>query len=230
MRKFSLSIMIIMVAALALYAAPAALALSGNSLPSTTCNAPSGWVNTTTTVTFVAANNGAGVSRTEFNVDGGGWLTGTQVTIAADPIGHTTDGMHSIAYRSVDSFGNVEAAHTAYFGIDTSAPTTAAMAYIPMYTYDPPRIVVNGTAMLGYSVFDNDPCGGAAAVTIAIRNLAGTLVKTLKYNNVSVNIPFYATFKWTLAAGTYTYGVRAVDTAGNSQSKTGTRTFKAYAN
>lgn len=230
MKRLSLSIMIIAVAALALYVAPAALAVGDVTAPVTTDNAPIGWVNETTTVTFVAVDAESGVARTEYSVDGSGWQTGSQVTIIADLVAHTTDGLHTIAYRSVDNADNVEVVHWVQFGVDTSRPTTVAPGYIPMYTYKPPRIVVGGMAALGYAVFDDDPSGGTADVTLKIRNAHGTLVKTLKYADVCVNIPFYATFRWKLAAGTYSYSVGAKDTAGNTQSRTGTRTFRAYAN
>src|SRR5206468_1317777 len=61
---------------------------------------------------------GSGVATTEYRLDdAASWTAGTSVAIASD-------GVHTIAYRSTDAAGNVEAVRTATVGIDTQAPVT----------------------------------------------------------------------------------------------------------
>jgi hypothetical protein len=230
MKKFSLSIMIIMVAALALYGAPTALAFSANSLPSTTCNAPIGWVNESTTVSFLATDSESGVAWTIYSVDGGGWQTGTQVTIVADLVNHTTDGVHTIAYRSADNAGNVSDIQTCSVSIDTTAPVALAPLFTPIYSAGAPRITVGQTACLFSQANDAKTGSGTADVMIRIRNSKGTLVNTVRLSDAQVNTMLYPVFKWTMAAGAYTYTVTATDAAGNVQSKSASRSIRAYAN
>lgn len=217
-----------------LLALPAtSLAKADHWAPVTIAYAPSGWINHDATVKFTvligARHHGHGTDgvTTYYNVDGSGWKTGTSVTIVASP-SHSNDGLHTVAYYSARA-GAVEATKSLQFGIDTRKPTTTAPAVIPTYTYDY-RIVVGHTAILPYSVLDQAPNGGTADVTIKIANSAGTVVKTLTYDNVSVNVVLAAQFTWTMPAGSYKYSVYAVDAAGNAQSKVGSRWITAYAN
>jgi hypothetical protein len=230
MKRIALSIIIVLVAALALYVAPVALAVvSDATAPVTTADAPIGWVNETTTVTFTATDLESGVALTEYNVDGSGWQTGTQVTIAADLANHTTDGVHVIAYRSADNAGNVGATQTCSVNLDTTRPVALAPLFTPVYSAGQPRITAGGTACLFYQVQDATTGSGKANATIKIKNANGTLVKTLKYSGSLINTMQYAVFNWTMAAGTYTYTVSATDGAGNVQSKTASRSVKVYA-
>jgi hypothetical protein len=230
MKRISLSIMIIMVAALALYVAPVALAVGDTTAPVTTANAPSGWVNESTTVSFLATDSESGVAWTIYSVGGGGWQTGTQVTIVADLVNHTTDGVHTIAYRSADNAGNVGAIQTASVSIDTTAPVALAPLFTAIYSAGPPRITVGQTACLFSQANDAKTGSGTADVTIKIRNSKGTLVKTVRLADAQVNTMLYPVFKWTMAAGAYTYTVTATDAAGNVQSRSASRSIRAYAN
>ncbi|WP_416829060.1 OmpL47-type beta-barrel domain-containing protein [Ectobacillus polymachus] len=74
------------------------------------------------TVTFTASDdNGSGVAKTEYQVDGGEWtLVNGSVTIS-------DEGKHSLAYRSVDKAGNIEEAKTLPIWIDKQAPVTNAV-------------------------------------------------------------------------------------------------------
>jgi len=78
--------------------------------PATTANAPAGWVDSATTVTFTATDAGVGVKATYFTLDGGAQQSGASVTVSAK-------GGHILTYWSVDRVGNVEQAHTAYLNI-----------------------------------------------------------------------------------------------------------------
>lgn len=84
--------------------------------PTTTDNAPAGWVNQDVTVTLTASDNGSGVAGTYYTVDSETQQQGTSVVI-------TEDGSHTISYWSVDEKGNVESPHTVVVQIDKTAPT-----------------------------------------------------------------------------------------------------------
>ena len=68
--------------------------------PVTTDDAPKGWVNQDTKVSFNAADASSGVAATYYTVDGGAQQTGSEVTLR-------TEGTHSLIYWSVDFAGNV---------------------------------------------------------------------------------------------------------------------------
>lgn len=74
------------------------------------------WTNGDVTLTLSAADNLSGVARTEHAVDGGDFQTGTR-------IGLSTEGSHTVRYRSVDRAGNVEDTRTTTVRIDRTAPT-----------------------------------------------------------------------------------------------------------
>ena len=111
--------------------APTATVLIDTTAPATTpSGADAAWHDSDVSVTFSALDAGSGMSgglaRTEYSTDGGAhWTTGTVATVAADPVGHTTDGVTIISYRSTDSIGNVASAQTCEARIDTLPPDTA---------------------------------------------------------------------------------------------------------
>ncbi|QIG38267.1 hypothetical protein G5T42_01225 [Microbacterium sp. 4R-513] len=74
------------------------------------------WVNGSVTVGLAASDNLSGVARTEYTIDGGPVVSGSSLTLS-------TDGEHTITYRSSDKAGNVEAQRTATVKIDQTAPT-----------------------------------------------------------------------------------------------------------
>jgi FG-GAP-like repeat/FG-GAP repeat len=98
--------------------------------PTTTDDADAAWHNAAVTVHLAAADNegGSGVAATYYSLDAGPQRQGMNVLVAA-PADHTNDGVHTIAYRSVDNAGNGEAARVATVKIDTTAPSIVA---IPM--------------------------------------------------------------------------------------------------
>ena len=85
--------------------------------PATTDDAPTAWSKTAVTVHLTATDAGAGVADTQYKLDGGAWTSGTQVTIS-------TEGVHTLAYRSTDALGTVEANKSCTVRIDTTAPAT----------------------------------------------------------------------------------------------------------
>src|SRR5262249_55111604 len=91
--------------------------------PQTTDDAPSGWQKTDVTVHLTAGDQAglSGVGWTEYSTDGGQtWLT------YAGGLTVSGQGEHTVAYRSVDAAGNVEAARPFTVKIDLTAPTTTA--------------------------------------------------------------------------------------------------------
>ena len=86
--------------------------------PITTDDAPQGWVNKDTKVSFNATDAGSGVASTFFKVDSGAQQTGNSVIL-------TTEGTHTLVYWSVDWAGNVEQQHTVAVNIDKTAPADA---------------------------------------------------------------------------------------------------------
>ena len=84
--------------------------------PTTTDNAPAGWVNHDVTVTLTAQDNGSGVGGTYYTVNGGTEQKGTSVTL-------TKEGTHTLTYWSTDNQGSAEAPHTVLVKIDKTAPT-----------------------------------------------------------------------------------------------------------
>jgi hypothetical protein len=80
---------------------PPVTTAGANPLPNTT-----GWKNqANVTVTLSATDHLSGVAKTEFNLDGAGW------TPYIAPISESTEGKHTLQYRSTDVAGNVETAH-----------------------------------------------------------------------------------------------------------------------
>ncbi|GAA2109825.1 hypothetical protein GCM10009780_64570 [Actinomadura alba] len=101
-----------------------------NTAPTTTAtadpanpNGANGWYTGPVTVSLAATDDGTGVARTEYQLDGGAW------TAYTEPVTVSGDGSHTVAYRSADKAGNVETARTLAIKIDAIAPlTTAAFA------------------------------------------------------------------------------------------------------
>ena len=154
--------------------------------PVTTTSADAAWHHGQTTVTFSATDTQSGVAYTQFGIDGGGWRTGTAVTIG-------TEGVHTVVYRSVDNAGNVEATHAAEVKIDNTAPALAVIS------------PVGGAAYAQYSNVIADwivSDTGGSGLSAAVATVDGTAIaKSARVD--------------TLAAGAHTLVVTVTDAAGN---------------
>ena len=86
----------------------------------------SGWTKTTPqSVSLTATDAQSGVATTNYTLDGVAHLyTGAPFLVAGN-------GSHTVTYWSTDGVGNVEATHTGYVNIDTSAPVTTATGLQP---------------------------------------------------------------------------------------------------
>ncbi len=162
--------------------------------PTTTDNAPSGWVNQDVNVTLSASDNESGVANTYYTVDDSAEQTGTTVVLSEE-------GVHKLVYWSVDKAGNVEQAHTVSVSIDKKAPSIV--------------VTVPG---------DNSIYEGSGDLTPQIKltdNLSGvdTSKTTVKLDShsyqIGTTIPLY-----TLPLGQHTLVVSSSDLAGNQVSKT----------
>jgi hypothetical protein len=161
---------------------------------------------------------GEGVARTQYRVDGSPWKdwTGAGITVQAEA-DHSADGEHKLYYRSTDKAGNTEFPQLCVMRIDTRKPKTASYGDVTVRT--------GGSARITYKVSDKAPCGSMATVTITIRDAAGAVVDTVALGEQNIGAKLKASFACTLAAGSYTYRVTAVDAAGNPQAAAGTGTL-----
>jgi parallel beta-helix repeat protein len=81
-----------------------------------------GWYRSDVTVTLAATDTGgSGLRSTEYRLDGDSWTT------YGGPFSVTTDGSHTLYYRSTDNAGNVEDEQTAPIKEDKTPPTLAAL-------------------------------------------------------------------------------------------------------
>jgi hypothetical protein len=147
---------------------------------------------------------GSGLDYTEYSLDGGIWTPGDAIEVSSE-------GPHTLLYRSADLAGNTETEKSLTFGIDTRKPTSRAA-----YAASARR---GTTATLRYKVVDPRPGSPTASVTIKIRNKAGKVVKTLgpvvKGVNIALTRRFTVPRTW--KAATYRFSIYAKDKAGNTQ-------------
>ena len=82
------------------------------------------WSHKPVTATLTATDDQppcSGVARTEYRLDDGPWIEGTEVTVPA-PVDHSNDGMHTMYFFSVDNAGNAESPNQWQVMIDTRRP------------------------------------------------------------------------------------------------------------
>ena len=85
--------------------------------PTTSDDAPTGWLDHAVTVHLSPDDNLSGVATTQYLVDGASQpTTGTDVTVDGE-------GTHEITYWSVDVAGNMETPHQVFVRIDLTPPT-----------------------------------------------------------------------------------------------------------
>jgi lysophospholipase L1-like esterase len=113
------------------------------------------WHRTPVVLTLTASDGpaGSGVSATSTRLDGGPWIDGGQVTIS-------TDGIHSLDYRSVDNVGNIEAARSVQVKVDASPPTTVANPDDDVWHPSPCVVQFTGTDAVGIAFTEYRVDGG----------------------------------------------------------------------
>ncbi|MDS0525842.1 hypothetical protein NNC19_09150, partial [Clostridium sp. SHJSY1] len=87
--------------------------------PVTTSNVADGWFKDNATVNLTATDNGSGVAKTFYSIDGSEYTEGTSFSI-------TGEGTHKVSFYSIDLAGNAENAKTIELSEDKLAPTTTS--------------------------------------------------------------------------------------------------------
>ncbi|MBI4181734.1 MAG: hypothetical protein HY520_02085, partial [Candidatus Aenigmarchaeota archaeon] len=140
--------------------------------PSTTDNAPAGWVNTPVTVTLSPTDPLSGVATTLSCVDQADMCTpstpGSQVQV-------TQEGIWHVRYRSLDNAGNQEAVRSAAVSIDLSPPVTTHNA--PAGWQSSPVTV---------TLTPTDPLSGVAE-TLFCTDQAGTCIPSTAGTQIQVS-------------------------------------------
>jgi regulation of enolase protein 1 (concanavalin A-like superfamily) len=151
----------------------------------------SGWYTGPVTVTLAATDDGSGVDRTEYTVDGGAWTAYTA------PFAVSGDKAHTVRYRSADKAGNVETAKTLAVKVDATAPLTTAQ-------FAPPN--------------DNGWNNGAVPVTLAATDAASGVVST-EYSLDGGPWTAYTQPVDVSGDGTHEVAYRSKDAAGNTETE-----------
>lgn len=83
--------------------------------PVTNSDTPADWSKEAVTVKLTAMDTLSGTAKTFYSIDGSVYEEGSSFTVS-------DEGIHKVAFYSVDSAGNIEAANTAVVKIDKTAP------------------------------------------------------------------------------------------------------------
>ncbi|MDO8916095.1 MAG: chitobiase/beta-hexosaminidase C-terminal domain-containing protein, partial [Coriobacteriia bacterium] len=89
--------------------------------PTSSCNATSAYASTAT-ITFSATDALSGLAKTEYNLDGAGWVEGTSTVTAVG-------GPHQLQWRATDRVGNVEAVRSTNFTVTRRVEQTDPSIY-----------------------------------------------------------------------------------------------------
>ncbi len=135
------------------------------------------WYVSNVTVTLAATDGGSGVATTEYNLDG----STTWLTYPTEGIEFTTDGNHTVYYRSTDTAGNIETTKTVSFKIDKTNPTITEVTGNPT-SWTKEDVILTVTA--------SDSGSGLAAEAYSFDNGATWQVSNQKTftSNQTVNI------------------------------------------
>jgi cytochrome c len=149
-----------------------------------------GWFTGPVTVALAATDGqGSGVDRTEYTVDGSAFVPYTT------PFTLTSDGTHTVTYRSVDKAGNVEDTRTLTVRVDATAPLTTAQ-------FAPPN--------------DDGWINHAVPVTLSATDAASGVARTEFSVDGGPWTPYTEPVNVT-GDGTHTVKYRSVDNAGNAE-------------
>lgn len=125
-----------------------------------------GWWRSPVSVTLAAFDATSGVSWTEVQADGGGWLTYTVSLVIPG------EGSHTLEYRSVDVAGNVEGVVALGLNIDTVPPTTVGALSGPQGlngwytgTVSLTLTAADATSGLDVTLLDDQAVAGPVTVT-----------------------------------------------------------------
>jgi len=166
--------------------------------PVTTENAASGWLRVTSVqVDLNASDAGSGVFRTYYTLDGAAWTEGAIATVPGE-------GVHELAYYSVDNAGNAETQRTVTIRLDATAPVSLAFS----------APVVVGT-VIEVPFGASDLGSGVAGVEFYYSVDGATWIRHGTGLFTTSPIIFAPP-----SNGTFYFRTQAVDLAGNAESKT----------
>ena len=158
------------------------------------------------TVTFSAVDNpgGYGVDITEYRVDTGAWTKGTSVTLS-------TNGDHTLSYRSTDVVGNVEDARVCHVKLDFDAPLTSLRPSGEPVTDPVTGLKKYGGVNVSFDLAGSDSLSGVDSTEFKLDTVtaAGTIAGAWTRGT---RVP---AGDGGLAAGHYVLSYRSADKAGN---------------
>ena len=175
-------------------------AVADTTAPVTTASGipTSGWSRSAVTVSLSGDDGGgSGVAYTEYSLDGGAYTRGASVAVSLT-------GPHTLAFRSADNAGNVEAVKTATIGIDHDGPWTVA--------YKNVTVKRGKTIHFRFKVVDLTP---TADVQFRIYKRT-RLMQRILLGQVETGRVMIGSWRCKLTKGTYTLKVYATDLAGNA--------------
>ena len=163
-----------------------------------------GWSRTPRTITVNASDVGSGVGRPQISVTGGvSYRTRKSLTVR--------NGDVTIYLRAMDRVGNTsQPKYLGHLKIDTTKPKPAALAA---------SVKRGATAKLRYRIADYSPC----VVKIVVKNARRVTVKSITVKGARPMAWLTASFRCTLAKGTYRWYVTATDSVGYKQVEGGGR-------
>jgi hypothetical protein len=156
---------------------------------------PSDWYTQPVNVSLSAIDNAAGVSVTEYSLDGG-----TQWQPYSSPLTFSASGDYTVQYRSTDRANNTETAKSVSFKVDASAPVVAITAPVNQ-TY-----AGTDTLQVQFTVLEENNGSGVDPSKTAL-TLDGQPLQ------LTASIPLY-----TLSFGPHTVTATVFDLAGNTSS------------
>jgi len=154
-----------------------------------------GWHTSDLEVTLVAAEGASGVAGMSYQINGGGWISGTEFTL-------TGDGPYSVEHYGVDVAGNVEMTRTTWLGIDRLPPESSIVG---MATYQ-----TNSIFAVQWQGTDGSLGSGVTGYDLQVRQGgSGPWLTWL------VNTPLTSALFAGQPGRTYYFRVRARDEAGH---------------
>ncbi|MFK9090565.1 OmpL47-type beta-barrel domain-containing protein [Bacillus salipaludis] len=152
--------------------------------PITTSNVKNSWYKEDVTVLLSPTDNGSGVDKTYYSINGSDYKEGTSFKVSEE-------GVKNVSFYSVDMAGNIEDKKTVDVKIDKNAPIVvwnlkdeyALGTYLPGYSaidtvsgIDSEKVTVNGQEITGPIKFDKP---GSYTVVLTVTDKAGwtTIVK-----------------------------------------------------
>jgi hypothetical protein len=176
--------------------------------------ADSAWHKTPVALTFTALDGQSGVQKVQYQSPPAvsSWTDGAAYTVPT-----TTEGPIAVSVQALDWCNRIGTA-SATVNIDTTKPETEAL--------NNASVKRRKTANLKFRVSEPANLSPSAKVVIKVKRRNGTTAKTITIAAAPMNAQQTASFKCTLAKGTYKWYVYATDLARNTQDNVAQATLK----